>query len=693
MIKYLFILQCCTICTTAAAVDMEINLNCPTVEKGSLSTTSGGVITLENLRIQAKNISYIKNPPKICAEGNLLIRFKETIFHGEKVEYYPKTKTGYITNGVAKIDIWFFGGEQITLNPDNSFSVKNAFITTSENKNYDWQIACNNLNLNDKGLLNAEKTALKIGSFPIFYLPKFKSNLKSFSDSPLTYRVEWGTGLWPKFGIRYKLYSWERSAVFASANLRPTQGVGGAIETDFKSKNTELRTKSYLDHDPFYRDNQPNKARTHCRLQGLFKFETSDAKTHIDGIYDYLSDRNLQADFHYEDFVLDDSKKTRLTLRRNTHYGIAGMDGHFRINRFQGMKQELPTLFFHPRPIELGSTGIMSDNKVSISYLDYVSAKDIEPDIPDFGSFKASTSNSLYKPFHLKGLIFKPEIGFDGLYYSNSRKDKSIVIGNLKSMANLDLPLICSAEKITHILTPYLCYKGITRPNVTPDTPYIFSIKDGFNRLNEVKIGLKNLLFIGQSNFFHPNITFDVHLYSFLDKNPLTKVFPKLRSSLLYATKNYEASAYLDWNFQNKVLNQANLCMGWTISQNFAFKTEFRHRSNYSWRKSNPDNFIMEMTRTPEALLETPLSDGRNTLLTRLQLNIAPLWTARLQSQIGWGRKAEPNYNEAKVDISTIISTSWIAKLTYVHSLAPLGKNDRVYFELSLLDKKKALPK
>ncbi|MCB1084156.1 MAG: hypothetical protein KDK61_07580, partial [Simkania sp.] len=83
----------------------------------------------------------------------------------------------------------------------------------------------------------------------------------------------------------------------------------------------------------------------------------------------------------------------------------------------------------------------------------------------------------------------------------------------------------------------------------------------------------------------------------------------------------------------------------------------------------------------------SPLSDGRNTLLTRLQMKLAPQWIARLESHIGWGRGGEPNYNEAKVELITMISTSWRLRLIFMHSPAPHKKNDRFTFGLSLVKK------
>ena len=70
-------------------------------------------------------------------------------------------------------------------------------------------------------------------------------------------------------------------------------------------------------------------------------------------------------------------KETRLEIRNYQDWMIFGIDGKFRVNGFQGMKQELPQSFWSPKSFDIGNTGIISENRLSVSYLDYVSAKEI----------------------------------------------------------------------------------------------------------------------------------------------------------------------------------------------------------------------------------------------------------------------------------------------------------------------------
>jgi len=57
--------------------------------------------------------------------------------------------------------------------------------------------------------------------------------------------------------------------------------------------------------------------------------------------------------------------------------------------------------------------------------------------------------------------------------------------------ANFNTNFYKSFEKYKHILEPYIQYQGITKPTAKIDTYYVFSIEDGYNKLNLIKTGNK----------------------------------------------------------------------------------------------------------------------------------------------------------------------------------------------------------
>ncbi|NGX50213.1 MAG: LPS-assembly protein LptD [Chlamydiae bacterium] len=677
----------------AAPQQFTINLKDPQYRDGTISTDQGGVITSPELRIQARHIVYINRGEKgeavhrVIAEGELMVDRGGHTYVGRRLEYDFITKTGIVYDGVTAIDLWFLGGEKIRLNPDKSFYLYNAFVTTSENQKADWKIHSRTVEITKKNQLAAKNVTFRFFETPIFWLPSFKSNLKTVTDSPVRYRLDWDKGLSPKLDMRYRIYSWEKLALFLRFNVRPSKGVGAAFESDYHSLNrrTQFLTRSYVDHDAFYRDTNSDRPRTHYRLQGLYKVQNEKGNTHLHATYDWLSDKNMQTDFNDDQFELKTAKETVLEMRNTQDWMIFGINGRFRVNTFQGMKQELPETFWTPKSFQLGESGIISQNRLKVAYLDYVSATDIEASVPDFNAARLSTHNELYRPFTRSGFTLTPLIGFNGIFYGDSQLDHPVGQAVLTYQLLLDLMLKRNYPRACHHLQPYAVYQGLTHPTTSPDSPYIFSIQDGFNRLNLLKTGVRNLFYFKSAPLFEPNIIADLYAYSFFADSTFKKTVPKIQGDFTWNFPSWRFQSRLGWNIEEQLLDYANIALAWTINENFAFKTEYRHRSRFYWRRDDPNNFIMEVSRDISDLLKSPLSDGRNTLLSQLQIKIAPQWIARIESHIGWGRGKEPNYNEVKVDLITMISTSWRLRITFVHAPAPKKKNDRFAFGLSLV--------
>ena len=672
-----------------------VNLNTPHYQDGVISTHQGGVINSPELRIQARHIIYTNKTEKsgpihrVFAEGDLMVEKEGETYVGRRLEYDFITKTGIVYEGVTAIDLWFLGGEQIRLNADQSVYLYNAFVTTSENKQVDWKIHSKEVTVTKQKFLAAKNVSFRFFDTPIFWLPAFKSNLKTLMDSPVRYKVSWDKGLYPQLNMRYRIYSWEQLDLFIRLNIRPSRGIGGALESDYHSFNqrTKFRTRSYIDHDTFYRDTHPNRSRTHYRLQGAYEAHNEEGNTQFHATYDWLNDKNLQTDFSNDVFELNTAKQTGIHIKHFQDWMICGINGRFRINGFQGMKQKLPESFWSPKPFTLGKSGILSQNRVKMAYLDYVSATDIESGIPDFSAARISTQNTLYRPFSYKGFHFTPLVGLTGIFYGDSQDRRPASQAAFHYQALMNLKLQRSYQTLRHVIQPYIAYHGITRPTLSPDTPYIFSIQDGFNQLNQLRTGLRTLLYFRQSPLFEPNIIADIYAYSFMSHSTFINKTPKIEGNFLWNFPSWRIHSSIGWNRERQALDYTNLGLAWTINENFAFKTEFRHRSPFNWRRDDPNNFIMEVTRDISELLHSPLSDKRNTLLSRMQIQITPQWTARLESQLGWGRSGEPHYNKIKVDLITLISTSWKLRLTFTHSPAPKNKTDHFSFSLSLAKK------
>lgn len=689
-----FKLWLCALFATVSlqSTTFDVNLNAPEYASGVLSTRQGGVLIAEELRVQAKNITYYTlsasgRAHSLVASGDLMVKYQGKWFVGEKFEYNFVTREGSIKQGITRINLWHVGAKTIRLSPDRTVGIEKGYITTSDDKNVSWKIKVGNIQIDPSEEIVAKNITFRVKDTPLFYLPYFKSNLSSFKKSPVDYGLDWETGLSPKLSMRYRIYSYNDLNVFFRFLLRPTKGVGGAIETHYQNPlgNRLFLTRSYADHDAFFRDNNPNEARTHYRFQG--KLKAHEKNLNFDLCYDYLSDRNLQTDFHSTNFVLNTAKKTKSTLIGYTSKGVVGVDATLRVNSFQALKQKLPETFFLSNTFVLGHTGIINQNRMECSFLDYVFASDVEKTIDDFHALRVSTLNHFSRPFNFHPLRIAPSLSVEGIFYTRTRDSRSAKLQALlryNCLASIHGRNHFKKASVAHM--PYVHLQGITTPTLSPDTPYIFGLQDGLSRILYLKSGWQESIFLHNTPLFMPNITFNLYAYSFFGTNIFGMTTPKLRFDMVYRFPRFKITSRTGWNFQTTSFDFTNVELAWTYNEHFAVKTELRHRSPFYWRRANHDNFIFEVVRPLESLSHSPLSDGRNSLVTKLQAKLAPLWTAKIESHIGWGRGLQPSYNEVRVHVDTIVSTCWKLKMIFTHAPAPERKRNSFIVGLDLID-------
>jgi hypothetical protein len=665
-----------TLSTDSLADEIQINLKEPVFSQGVIKTDQGGIITAEGIRIQAQKIEYtnkIENGHrilKIVAEGDLMMEFGERAFVGQKLEYDFVTKTGTLWQGKTYVDIWFLGGDRIDLKEDGSYVIYNAFVTTCESQDNTWEINSESVKITKDHLLSANNIRFRFFKVPVFWLPSFKSNLKFFSDPPIRYKIVWDKGLGPRATMRYRVFSWEDFNLFFRLDYRLKRGFGAALESEYYSKDerTTFVTRSYGAHDKVVSDERGPRR---YRLQGLFSHESLDQKTYTHLTYDKFSDIKMISDFRSSDFEIDTQRRTRLLINHQEDLAFGTFTVQPRLNRFESINQELPLLNMGVRPFNLGKSGILSENYVSAGYLDYVFANELHHSFPflrDTHSARLETRNRLYRPFSLGPVNLTPSLGIIGIFYNNNPDHTSVGQGVLTYGGEVNTKLYRSYIQYRHIVEPYLSYIGLSRPKAGLSEHFTFNIEDGYFQLNSLRLGVRNALFSLKKTQLFPVLSIDIYTYAFIDDSTFQKTFPKGYVAVVWNRPAYLVQVNSCWNFEEQVLDFFNARSEWTVNENVALILEFRHRSKYDWRKADHQNFILDVARSIEELLDSPLSDGRNTFLSRLQLRLSPKWTCHFESHTGWGRKNDPSYNAFKIDILTLLTCNWRLKFSFTHT-------------------------
>jgi len=654
------------------AEDYSVNLTNPTFSEGCLRTDQGGIISSPSLRLQAQHIEYVNRiengvlVKQILAEGDLLFEYHHQIFVAKKLSYDLVTKTGTLVRGRTTTDYWFFGGEKIELFSDGSFIIEDAYLTTVESDPPWWQFSFAKVDVSRQLILSAKNIKVSFFHCPVFWFPSFKINLRSLKEPAIRYKFFWDHILKQKITLRYALYTSEKFNLYGRLDYRLKKGPGAAFETDYLSTDqlVHFQTRSYGAFDKIVPDESGNKR---FRLQGLCNIRSRDDTTQFYMSYDRMRDDKMVQDFTSEDFEINTQERSILFLNHFKENYISRFTLQPRINPFQSINQQLPLIVVKVKPFSLGSSKIISDNSCSIGYLDYVFAKRLAKELKSMHSLRGEVDSSLYRHFSLKNLLFTPSIGGSVIFYSQTPQHRSLgeFLGSYG--AELSLPLYRHFSSLHHLVKPYIRYEGLAIAGLK--NHYIFGIQDGYAKKNAVRLGTYNGFYPRLSPLL-PTATFDLYAYLFFGTTAFDRVLPKIYFDSEFRYPSCYVQVMLIYNLQELLWDRTNVKLDWTLSEDVALGIEFRHRSRFDWRKSEDDNFFLEIVRPINFLLSSPISDGRNTLLARFQIRFTPLWSCHIESHLGWGRKDEPRYDAYDIKLSTLLTGKWQLQFSYRYSPA-----------------------
>lgn len=666
------------LCDSFDHEELVVNLKNPSFIDGQLYTEEGGVVSGSSLRIQAQKISYhttlVDGMPQrvVTASGDLFVVFKDKPFVAESITYDFISGKGVLYDGRTYVDLWYLGGDEIILNPDGSFEAKNAFITTSANRSSSWEFHSKTMKVNKKRTLSVKNMSLRLFRIPVFWMPAFKASLRFAKDPMIKYKVTWDKGIGPRLTARYQFFSNERFDMYLRADMRVTPGeghsiktaYGGAIETMYKdpSHRTQFLTRSFYANDKVVHEERgPHR----YRFQGLFKHQPEDEKSLVYLSYDKLSDQPMITDFKSDDFVVNTEKRSYLYVYKQAEDVMLRFSVQPCLNRFQSITEELPKLLLNLRSQDLGKTGLIANSDSSVAYLNYKYARGLTPYFKTYNAFRMQTINELYRPINLGGFTITPKLGVIGIYYNNGPIPdlRSQLAYNYSILSNMRIA--ATHAHFTHVLEPYIDYSGYSKPWIGPDAHYYFYLDDGLVKLNFLKAGLRQSFNMG----LRPRqLMIDLFAQSYFKGLNFPEVIGKYGINIEFYDRRYFLKSYFQYNVGETTFDYFNIQGAYTVSKDFALSLEYRTRGPYAYRKGDYENYFLDVGRPNSELIQTPISDKRQTILGKAMLRLSPRVNMQVAGHYGYGRKNEPSYTSTKVDLNFSIGGSWNLKLGYQHS-------------------------
>lgn len=664
-----------------------VDLREPEYKDGTISSRQGGVIQALNVRIQAQNIVYkTKNDDGskrsfVTAEGNVRLESCNTLFIGSKIEYDLTNNTGFVYDGRSSVYPWYFGGKIIQICNDGSYIIYDGFVTTSESLCPEWKVSVETARIFPNQDITAKDLTVKLGKIPVFWTPRLSTNLGTLNDIPIKYTLRWGGKQGSRIGMIYEIMPFSNVKTLLRLDYNFKRGLGGGFEVHYKSPDLTERFDSIN-----YYANEQSPANEHIntryRFQGRYRHCWRGGKSLFELKYDKLSDKEMATDYSDRGIDLEYARRTDILLHHQEKYWLGNVLIRPRINYFQTIKQELPTISLAAHPMDISSLGIITTIQANASYLDFQYASGTV-NVKDFTATRVEAHSSLYRPFGNALGKLTPGISAVGIYYGNRPYQGK----NWLASGTAFLEGITSFSKDyalgRHIVQPYFMYNYIIQPTIPPNEHYIFDISDGWYRVNTLRLGFQQDFLQNFNGCCIPLFRLDTYLWGLLDDDKIPKPFPKLTTNLSF---NVGGSLHNDliatWDLTHGGLGEFNYKTAWTVSKEFAIAAEYRQRNAYFWRKVDKENFVLDFFRSENQLLHSPVSDARRTLLLRFFYRFNHGLAFEWSSRLGWDRRNEPFYLEYNMNILARLPAHWEMKISYQHK----EEDDRfaVYFTLGM---------
>lgn len=653
---------------TQNPVVVDFNEAC--VTKESIETRCGGLLESIDIWVQGESMKYTHSETKNALEGSgrLRVEYHGQLFVGEHLDYDFRSKTGVISSGRTHCGAFYIYGKQIYLGADGSYHIEGARMTMCESIDPAWQIKAHSLTLRDDYLVHAKDVLFKLSRIPLFWLPKMRANLNTLAKSPFEYQFVWKSQGGPRLTFKYQVFSWENSLAYLRFDYRIRRGPGFGIESNYSdpAKQMFFASNSYVARDRTIL-NRKNKAR--YRIEGLFEHTSRRYNRYAKISYDKLSDPQMPYDYPRDTFELPSAKPTRLTTHSHFNPVTLSIISEAKINRFETVKQAFPQFRIDVLPLRIFGDTCLIKTPLEISFLDYRFASRWKGELENFSTLRIYSHPTLSLNLKPGPFQITTEATPTYLYYATGETAQHTSVRLLSTKSEITLPLTRRWLGGGHRIAPFARHEFYSKPSRHALEHNIFDLTDAYAKMQLLDIGMKTSLTQPHAcgmSFFEARSYFQ----NFWDLKTQEMHFSRFCLDLSWQRPNLYAGAETAWSRLHKLFEFANGWARWTVSDHLALNVEMRHRSKYAWRKLDPSRFFLDTAYSVDELLDSPLSDARNTAISRIAVRLSPTWRMLFQSRHCWGRADEKILNDFRIDLRHYLACNLEIGLSVTHTEA-----------------------
>ncbi|MFH1857779.1 MAG: LPS assembly protein LptD [Candidatus Omnitrophota bacterium] len=465
------------------------------VGKGNISIDYRGSV------VKADAVTVFLDTKDAVAEGEVLLIRGEDEFRGKGLYYNFDRKEGTLVDARGKALPWYFGGKEVERKNENTFLVKEGYVTTCDLPNPHYVIRTKEIELRSDERFVARNVTFQTKGIPVFYAPIYSRSLQKG-------KVDYGgVSLIPGYSSRwgaYALSSWAMplaDGVSTRIHLdeRTQRGFGTGADFLYESPFGEGELKTYYINDEERQSPiDVREDRDRYRGRWLHRWDLSPTTVFL-GEYQKWSDRFMTRDYFNGEYMEDYRPDTRGTLVHDAEKLTAALTFQKRANHFFTQTERLPELQVTSQELPLWDTGLYYLGEANVGNL----TRSLE------GGNTTTTErvdllNQLSYPTHFSGIQAVPQFSVRQTYYGKETAGEEDAVRALMT-AGLDLstrfrrlyPVEGSfwgveLSGLRHIIEPGLKYRYTPEPTLLSSRLPDFDEIDRLTEANRLTFVLDN---------------------------------------------------------------------------------------------------------------------------------------------------------------------------------------------------------
>ncbi len=414
-------------------IPVEINAEGNTRFEGGVAIAEDNVqIHYGDYSIYCDYAEYNPDTRDVLLVGNIRLYTPKEVLTGQRALFNLETKQMRALEFSGEHYPMFFHAMSLRAPSTREFRIKEGIFTTDDSSQPDFHVRSKSVRIYPDSRVIFSNSTLYVGQTPIFWFPYLFAFTNNTGVEVLPgYDSRWGAYLLSAYS--FPLGS--TNAMMAKAHLDLRSKFGPAVGGDV----TFLYGKddrSYGDFKGYYvfdtkdvtsvdAPGEPAETRTTNRYRISFKhrlFLTDDIYVTAD--VNLLSDVDFLEDFFPNEYRVDPSPDTYLSVTKWDEFYTLTLIGRWQINDFQETTERLPELAFDFKQHRLFGLPVYYDGETSVG--SYRRSFSNDPDFgqtefPDYSSARFDTFHQLSLPMKwFEWLNVIPRVGIRGTAYSKS---------------------------------------------------------------------------------------------------------------------------------------------------------------------------------------------------------------------------------------------------------------------------------